>query len=110
MNHYVESLGAQVHVNDEFRPCKFSHVVSEECEIEIHSVTNGLVCHIRHSQQVTQFIFADHSRLPSPAPPPKLHYSTWWRSITRRIYQANVSSGIKKQKADMQGCVPASKN
>ncbi len=26
-------------------------------------------------------------RLPNPAPPPKLHYSTFWRSVTRRIYQ-----------------------
>ena len=24
-------------------------------------------------------------RLPSPAPPPKLHYATFWRAVTRRI-------------------------
>ncbi len=24
-------------------------------------------------------------RLPLPAPPPKLHYRTWWRSISRKL-------------------------
>jgi hypothetical protein len=24
-------------------------------------------------------------RLPNPAPPPKLHYATFWRSVTRRM-------------------------
>jgi hypothetical protein len=25
-------------------------------------------------------------QVPSSAPPPKLHYSTFWRSMTRRVY------------------------
>jgi hypothetical protein len=25
-------------------------------------------------------------RLPCPAPPPKLHYTTFWKSVTKRIY------------------------
>ena len=23
-----------------------------------------------------------------PAPPPKLHYSTWWRKVTTKLYEA----------------------
>ncbi len=31
--------------------------------------------------------FDSTSTLPRPAPPPKQHYSTFWRSVTRRIYR-----------------------
>jgi hypothetical protein len=34
------------------------------------------------------------SFLPSPAPPPKLHYTTFWKSLTRRAYY--------KRKQDIQ--------
>lgn len=40
--------------------------------------------------QITKFIFfATTTRLPNPAPPPKLHYSTWWRKAARRLFQAD---------------------
>jgi hypothetical protein len=34
-------------------------------------------------------------RLPNPAPPPKLHYSTFWRSVTRRIYQKRAREAMQ---------------
>jgi hypothetical protein len=60
-----------------------------------------------HGQQVTKFIIAEPSRmlrLPCPAPPPKLHYSTWWRSVTRRMYRENASLVLKKLQADIKEC------
>ena len=79
---------------------------SKNVEVEGNTtiVAKSLV-RISDSQQVTHFIFIDHSRLlelPHPAPPPKLHYSTWWKSVTRRVYRANASSRLKKFKACMQ--------
>ena len=35
-------------------------------------------------------------RLPNPAPPPKLHYATFWRSVTRRIYYKNSSEAMQR--------------
>jgi hypothetical protein len=46
----------------------------------------------REEAEVSQIIrfeifdFRHQYKLPDPAPPPKLHYSTFWRSVTRRIY------------------------
>ena len=34
---------------------------------------------------MTSFKARQRPRLPIPAPPPKLHHATFWRSITRRI-------------------------
>jgi hypothetical protein len=79
---------------------------------QIKSEANGSLL-IRHSQQTTRFIMVEPSRvfiLPCPAPPPKLHYSTWWRSVARRIYRANASSVMKKLKARMQSHAQASEN
>ena len=42
---------------------------------------------------VTRFVFHDASgmvQLPDNAPPPKLHYSTWWRRTARRLYQTEI--------------------
>ena len=40
--------------------------------------------------QITKFVFVGTTtRLPNPAPPPKLHFSTWWRKVARRIFQAD---------------------
>ena len=39
------------------------------------------------SSNLTRFVITD-DRLPDPAPPPRLHYSTKWRLIIRRIYKA----------------------
>ena len=106
MNHPAEGLSALMSVAHDFESCQISlDRVYEECNREM--VANGLV-HIRHCHQVTQFIIAEPSRLlglPYPAPPPKHHYSTWWRSITRRVYQASASSSLKKLRADMQNRV-----
>ena len=103
MNHPAEGLASHMRVHDGDFPCK--------CPLDlcVGGKPNG-----RHSQHVTQFIILEPSRLlglPNPAPPPKLHYSTWWRSITRRIYRANASSaGFKKLEAGMQIHAPASQN
>ena len=36
---------------------------------------------------VIQMLHHERSEyLPSPAPPPKLHYTTFWKSLTRRAY------------------------
>ena len=35
----------------------------------------------------TKFLVGTTTALPVHAPPPKLHYSTWWRKITRRLYE-----------------------
>ena len=50
---------------------------------------------------VTYFHMEPACTLPSPAPPPKLHYSTFWRSVTRRIYQQNKQA--LKQMAQASG-------
>ena len=42
----------------------------------------------------SRFVFFDNSgmaQLPVNAPPPKLHYSTWWRRTARKLYQAKIS-------------------
>ena len=58
MNHPVEGLASRMQVDCE---AKYKQDLgSEECENQIMAC--GLV-HIRHSQQVTQFILADPSRL-----------------------------------------------
>ncbi len=31
-------------------------------------------------------------QLPHPAPPPRLHYATWWRCIGRKIYSRHIQS------------------
>jgi hypothetical protein len=101
MNHPT-ALTSQRRGNYEVNPCRRSvglqDLIEEEEEDQNENMVNGLV-HIRHSQQVTQFIFAEPTKLlklPQTSPPPKLHYSTWWRSITRRLYEAKTSSGKKK--------------
>ena len=41
------------------------------------------------STSSTVFVYFDPEpsrRLPCPAPPPKLHYSTFWRGLTKRIH------------------------
>ena len=37
--------------------------------------------------------------LPTPAPPPKLHYSTFWRSIGRKIYYKSKEENIMAARA-----------
>ena len=61
--------------------------------------TTDLVCrttqvHNAQDSGIFVFQFVLHSseyRLRSDAPPPKLHYSTFWRSITRRMYNQHSS-------------------
>jgi hypothetical protein len=36
-------------------------------------------------------------QLPSPSPPPKLHYSTFWRSVARRIYYKHLEETKQSQ-------------
>ena len=36
---------------------------------------------------------------PYPAPPPRLHYTTWWRSMARKIYAKQILS-IKQEAAN----------
>jgi hypothetical protein len=97
MNHPAEELASHMLIDEgdiQFERPLYSCVNEDVVGCEV----NGLAL-IRHSQQVTYFIILDPSRLlelPHPAPPPKLHYSTWWRSITRRIYRANKSSCLHK--------------
>ena len=90
-----EDLAAHMHENYELRTCK--------CSLGNTSVASGLF-EIRHDHQVTQFVIGEPARLlrlPYPAPPPKLHYSTWWRSVSRRLYRAHASSVLKKFQADL---------
>ncbi len=104
MNHSVKDLASHMHIN--YKAKCVQDVGGEECKLQI--ISSGLV-HIRHSQQATQFNLMEHLRLPAlpyPAPPPKLHYSTWWRSVTRRLYRANASWRLKTLKL-VQAGVPS---
>ncbi len=99
MNYPADVLASQMQVDHEFVSCSSSQDSQDIFEVQgtTKGVANGLV-HIRHSQHITHFILADPSRmigLPWNAPPPKLHYSTWWRSVTKRIYRANASSVMR---------------
>ncbi len=110
MNFPAEGLAVSAHMHADRNPCKCSpETIGKECEL--CSMSSGLV-HIRHCGQVTQYIFADPSSLtlPYPAPPPKLHYSTRWRSIASRLYRANASSRLKKLKSGVQSNEHVSQN
>ena len=111
MNFPAEGLAVSAHMHADRNPCKCSpEIIGKECEL--CSMSSGLV-HIRHCGQVTHYIFADPSsliRLPYPAPPPKLHYSTRWRSIARKMYLTIASSRLKKLKAGVQSDARASQN
>jgi hypothetical protein len=125
MNHPAEGLtarlAAHLRVDCKDMPwrCSLLDLIREEgnsknVEVEGNTtvVAKSLV-RISDSQQVNHFIFIDHSRLlelPNPAPPPKLHHSTWWKSVTRRVYRSNASSRLKKFKAGMQSHAMAFQN
>ena len=50
------------------------------------------------STSTTVFVCFDPEpsrRLPCPAPPPKLHYSTFWRGLTRRIYHKRSKEAMQ---------------
>ena len=34
-------------------------------------------------------------RLPNPAPPPKMHYATFWRVVTRKIYNKRLTETMQ---------------
>ena len=39
------------------------------------------------------------SRLPTPAPPPRRHYTTFWRSVSRRICDKETDELIRSARA-----------
>ena len=43
--------------------------------------------------------YVNSKTFPSPAPPPRLHYSTFWRSIARRIYNLHTEAAILTARA-----------
>jgi hypothetical protein len=99
MDHPAEwdHLAGHMHVECEFSPCKCS------LDRESGGGKNDSVLRVEQ-ERVTRFVIMEPScmfRLPHPAPPPKRHYSTWWRSVTRRLYRAKASSVLKKLQADV---------
>ena len=44
------------------------------------------------------FNFIDR-QLPLHAPPPRLHYSTFWRSVSKRVYSKHTEEIIRAAKA-----------
>ncbi len=104
----AEVQAVPAHMQVDCRLCECSlELVGEECKQFSTAKlggANGLI-HNNHCQQVIQFILVEPSKLlglPCPAPPPKLHYSTRWRSIARRMYRANASSRLKKFQTAVQ--------
>jgi hypothetical protein len=106
----AEGLTSHMHVADddnEHIPCEYPlDSAVEDCRNE--SVVG--LAHLRYCQQIVITEPSRMLRLPHPAPPPKHHYSTWWRSVTRRLYRANASSGLKKLQAGKQHHAPGSQN
>ena len=46
------------------------------------------------SLSVSRFVLSEPDRMlrhRCPAPPPKLHYSTQWRNLTRKLYQHSLA-------------------
>ena len=44
---------------------------------------------ILETHTISKFVVTNPRTLPSVAlPPPKLHFSTWWRGIARRVFHA----------------------
>lgn len=37
-----------------------------------------------------------------PAPPPKLHYTTWWRKVTKRLYQRQYPDKLRAHSLCLQ--------
>ncbi len=40
--------------------------------------------------------------LPHPAPPPKLHYSTFWRGVTRRIFRKRLTECMQLARMEIK--------
>lgn len=113
INHAAENDHSTVSINMDIRnrSCKRSQdLIGVDYKFE--GVANGLF-QIYHNQQTTRFVIAEPSRvikMPFPAPPPKLHYSTFWRSVTRRLYRTYAMSRLKKLQGGVHGHALASRN
>ena len=54
----------------------------------------------KKSQSAPSSVYSQsETRLPSPAPPPKSHYSTFWRSVGKRIYILHMEEIMQSAKA-----------
>ena len=81
------------------------HDTSAACGLKIFLISmqeqNQVCMEERHLQSTEITIFhIDYDpdrerRLPNPAPPPKLHYTTFWRSIGKRAYHQNQDKIIR---------------
>ena len=111
MNHPAEVLAHAAEMRVDCRSCGYS-LESVRKGSKMFGKASGLV-QIRCDQNTTYFMIEAPAKLlglPNPAPPPKIHYSTWWRSIVRRIYWANASSHLKSLQASVQRDAPSSQD
>ena len=78
--------------------CEFK-LIWKQCQDEI--CREKAISYIRYAAGITTFCieFEPLRRLPNPAPPPKLHFSTFWRSVAKKIFHKRAEERILSARA-----------
>lgn len=75
---------------------------ANEIENGAHFVIDFTLCDSSLSQK--------EERISSNAPPPRLHYTTWWRKIARKLKERSLDYELRHWKAEQNSILPVKRN